>query len=105
LNLKCKSYEGNKKTESKKKKKKQIKKKEQPTWAETKPSPLPRRTGILSLFFSFSFLFPELTGGAASSGLLPPRVDLAGDRVPRSNFSSPLQSALIPARFEDSPRL
>jgi hypothetical protein len=92
LNLKCKSYEGNKKIESKKKKRKQIKKKEKnsPPGPKPSPSPLPRRTGILSLFFSFLFLFPELTGGAASSGLLPPRVDLAGDRVPRSNFSSPL---------------
>jgi hypothetical protein len=55
--LKCKSYEGNKKTENKKKKRKTDQKKkrrQQPIWAEPEAAAhLPARTGTP---FSFSFL-------------------------------------------------
>jgi hypothetical protein len=56
LNSKCKSYEGNKKTENKKRKERQIKKKgQQPIWAEPEAAAhLPARTGT-----PFSFSFPS----------------------------------------------
>jgi hypothetical protein len=57
LILKCKSYEGNKKTENKKRKERQIKKKggQLPIWAEPEAAAhLPAQTGT-----PFSFSFPS----------------------------------------------
>jgi hypothetical protein len=70
--LKCKSYEGNKKTESKKKKRKQIKKKEKNS--PPGPSPKPQPTYLpepVFLLFSFLFFSPRRQVDPTCQNLLP----------------------------------